>query len=235
MSTIIDRYMLRQFIQVFIICLMSLIGLYIVIDAFSHLDHFIDDAGKHGSLLKVMGEYYAYRGVEFFDRTSGVLTLIAVMFTVTWIQRHHEMTALLAAGISRTRVLRPVLLAAIFVSLCAAANRELVMPNIREHLTTDSKNIGGDDAALMQSRRDSQTDILIGGDRIVPAHDKIVSPSFVLPRSLDQFGKPLTASEAIYMPPTGERPGGYVLVGVTAPKAIIKGPSLPRGDKPIIL
>ena len=62
MPTIIDRYMLRQFIQVLIICLLSLIGLYIVIDAFSHLDHFIDYAGKHGNLLKIMGEYYAYRG-----------------------------------------------------------------------------------------------------------------------------------------------------------------------------
>src|SRR3954471_17763606 len=83
MPTIIDRYMLRQFVQALIICLLSLIGLYIVIDAFSHLDHFIDYAAKHGSLIKIMGPYYAYRGVAFFDRTSGVLTLIAVMFTVT--------------------------------------------------------------------------------------------------------------------------------------------------------
>ncbi len=235
MSTIIDRYLLRQFIQVFVICLMSLIGLYIVIDAFSHLDHFIDYAGKHGSLLKIMGEYYAYRGIEFFDRTSGVLTLIAVMFTVTWIQRHHEMTALLAAGISRTRVLRPVLLAAICVSLAAAANRELVMPNIRDHLSTDSRNIGGDDAALMQSRFDSQTDILIGGDKIIPAQDKIISPAFVLPRQFDQFGKQLTAKEALYMPADGGRPAGYLLSSITAPKALLKSPTLTLDNKPVIL
>ena len=92
-----------------------------------------------------MATYYAYRAIAFFDRTSGVLTLIAVMFTVTWIQRHHEMTALLAAGISRTaraaaRAARRDLASA---SL-AAANREFVMPNIREHLATDSKNLGGE-------------------------------------------------------------------------------------------
>src|SRR2546423_7954447 len=200
MTTIIDRYMLRQFVQVLIICLMSLIGLYIVIDAFSHLDHFIDYAGKHGSLIKIMGEYYAYRAIAFFDRTSGVLTLIAVMFTVSWIKRHHEMTALLAAGISRTRVLRPVLMAAICVSLAAAANRELVMPNIRKHLAVDSKNIGGDEASIMQSRFDSETDILIGGEKIIPALNKILGPAFVLPRQFNQFGKQLTAREAVYMP-----------------------------------
>src|SRR3954454_13945119 len=214
MPTIIDRYLLRQFVQVLIICLMSFTGLFIVIDAFSHLDHFVEYADKHGSLLAIMGEYYAYRAIALFDRTSGVLTLIAVMFTVTWIQRHQEMTALLAAGITRTRVLRPVLMAAVCVSLAAAANRELVMPNIREHLATDSKNIGGEQVAEMQSRFDSETDILIGGEKIVPAESKIVGPAFVLPRQFDQFGKQVTAAEARYMPAEGDRPSGYLLSGV---------------------
>src|SRR4051812_36581159 len=235
MTTIIDRYMLRQFVQVLIICLMSLIGLYIVIDAFSHLDHFIDYAGKHGSLIKIMGAYYAYRGIAFFDRTSGVLTLIAVMFTVTWIQRHQEMTALLAAGITRTRVLRPVLMAAVCVSLAAAANRELVMPNIREHLATDSRNIGGDQLAEIQSRFDSETDILIGGSKIIRASNKIVGPAFVLPRQFDRFGKQLIAKEAIYLQATADRPSGFLLSGVMSPKALLKSPWLLQDNKPIIM
>ncbi len=235
MPTIIDRYMLRQFIQVLVICLMSLIGLYIVIDAFGHLDHFVDYAGKHGNLLKIMGVYYAYRAIAFFDRTSGTLTLIAVMFTITWIQRHHEMTALLAAGISRLRVLRPVLLAAVGVSLLAAANREIVMPNIREHLATDSKNLGGEQASLMQSRFDSQTDILLGGEKIVPAGQKIVNPSFVLPRQFDRYGKQLNAKEAVFLPAKGDLPSGYLLSAVTTPKALLKNPPLLMTDgKPII-
>jgi lipopolysaccharide export system permease protein len=235
MTTIIDRYMLRQFIQVLVICLVSLIGLYIVIDAFSHLDHFVDYAGKHGNLLKIMGTYYAYRGIAFFDRTSGTLTLIAVMFTVTWIQRHHEMTALLAAGVSRVRVLRPVLLAAIFVSLLAAANREFVMPNIREHLATDSKNLGGDQALIMQSRFDSQTDILLGGEKIVSATQKILHPNFVLPRGLDRFGKQLIAKEAVYLPANGDLPSGYLLLEVSTPKALLKAPSLLLDEKPVVV
>ena len=48
----------------------------------------------------------------------------------------------------------------------------------------------------MQSRFDSETDILIGGDKIVPAQAKIVGPAFVLPRQFDQFGKQLTAAFA---------------------------------------
>ncbi|HEX3602297.1 MAG TPA: LptF/LptG family permease [Lacipirellulaceae bacterium] len=235
MPTIIDRYMLRQFIQVLVICLMSLIGLYTVIDAFSHLDHFVDYAGKHGNLLKIMGTYYAYRSVAFFDRTSGTLTLIALMFTITWIQRHHEMTALIAAGISRVRVLRPVLLAAIGMSLLAAANREFIMPNIREHLANDSKNIGGEQQTDLQSRFDSQTGILLGGEKIVAADHKIVNPSFVLPRQFDQFGRQLTAHDAIYLPADAKHPSGYLFNNIIAPKALLKSPALVSGEKAIVM
>jgi lipopolysaccharide export system permease protein len=156
------------------------------------------------------------------------------MFTITWIQRHHEMTALLAAGITRTRVMRPVLIAAVGVSLLAAANREIVMPNIREHLATDSKNLGGEQASIMQSRFDSQTDILLGGEKIVPANMKIINPSFILPRPFDRYGKQLTAHEAFFLPAKGDQPSGYLLCGVTTPKALLKSPALLLDNKPII-
>ncbi len=226
MPTIIDRYLLRQFIEVLVICFLSLIGLYIVIDAFGHLDHFVDYGAKHGGLLKVLVTFYAYRSLEFFNQTSGILTLIALMFTVTWIQRHHEMTALMAAGITRIRVLRPVIIAAMFVSLIAAANREIVMPNLRQQLSLDSKNLGGEQQATLQSRFDSQTDILLGGDKFIPAEEKIIGPKFQLPRGLDLYGKQLSAYEARYLPAHDNLPSGYLLSGVISPKALLKESSL---------
>jgi len=236
MPTIIDRYLLRQFVQVLFICVMSFIGLFIVIDAFTNLDHFAEFAEKHGgSLLSVMSKYYAFHSVGLFDRTSGVLTLIALMFTITWIQRHQEMTALLAAGISRVRVLRPVLIAAIGMSLLGAANREFLIPNIREQLSNNSKNLAGEQESTMQSRFDSQTDILLGGEKIVAATRTIVNPSFVLPREFDQFGRQLTAREARYLPAKDDQPSGYLLSGVIAPKALLKSPPLLQGEKEILL
>ena len=235
MPTIIDRYMLRQFLQVLVICFLSLAGLYIVIDGFGHLDHFVDYAGRHGNLLSTMGTYYAYRSLAFFDWMSGILALVAAMFTVTWIQRHHEMTALMAAGIPRLRVLRPVLFAAICVSLLAVANREFVIPQTREQLATDTKNLGGQQAAKMQSRFDSQTDVLIGGETIVFAEQKIVRPNFVLPLGLDQYGRQLTAAEARYLPAHDSLPSGYLLSGLTVPKVLLTQPALALDGQPIVL
>ncbi|MEX2092996.1 MAG: LptF/LptG family permease [Pirellulales bacterium] len=235
MPTIIDRYMLRQFLQVLLICFLSLAGLYIVIDAFNHLDHFVDYADTHGGLLATMGQFYAYRSLAFFDWMSGFLALVAAMFTVTWIQRHHEMTALMAAGIPRLRVLRPVLIAAICVSFVAVANRELVIPETRQQLATDSKNLGGQQEAQMQSRFDSQTDVLLGGETIVFAEKKINRPNFVLPVGLDQYGRQLTAAEARYLPARDGLESGYLLSGLTAPKGLLSEHSLELNGKAVII
>jgi len=235
MPTIIDRYMLRQFLQVLAICFLSLAGLYIVIDAFNHLDHFVDFADTYGSLLATMGKFYAYRSLAFFDWMSGTMALVAAMFTVTWIQRHHEMTALMAAGIPRLRVLRPVLIAAICVSFLAVANRELVIPKTRRQLATDSKNLGGQQEVAMQSRFDSQTDVLLGGETVVFAEKKINRPNFVLPVGLDQFGRQLTAAEARYLPAREGLEGGYLLSGLISPRALLSGPSLRLDGKPVVI
>ncbi|MEM6655855.1 MAG: LptF/LptG family permease, partial [Planctomycetota bacterium] len=141
MLRIVDRYVLRHYLQIFVICFLSLAGLYIVIDAFGRLDHFVDHADGSGSVARAMGEYYAYRSIGFFNRTSAVLALIAAMFTVTWAQRNNEMTALMAAGVPRLRVLRPVIVLAIGVSLGAAAVREFVIPEIGSKLAADTKNL----------------------------------------------------------------------------------------------
>jgi lipopolysaccharide export system permease protein len=148
---------------------------------------------------------------------------------------HVAAVCALAAGIPRMRVLRPVLLAALGVSLLAATNREIVMPNIRDRLAVDSKNLGGEQQALMQSRFDSQTDILIGGERIVPAEQKITGANFVLPRNFDRFGKQLSAREARFMSADGVRPSGYLLSGVTSPKVLLKQPSLLLGGEPVVI
>src|SRR3972149_2740051 len=144
------------------------------------------------------------------------------------------MTALLAAGIPRLRVLRSVLVAVIAVSLLAAVNRELVIPHTRQHLATDSKNLAGQGEVDMQSRFDSH-DVMLGGEKIVFAEQKIVNPNFVLPPGLDRYGRQLSAAEARYLPADGELPSGSLLSGVTAPKVLLGQPSLAHGEEAVIV
>jgi len=231
---ILNRYLLRQFLQVFLICFLSLTGLYIVIDAFGHLDHFSSHAEKGGSLFGIMAQYYAYHSLAFFDGTSGILAMISAMFTVTWLQRHQELTAIMAAGISKMRIMKPILFAAAAVSLLGVANRELVIPNVREELTRDTKDLGGDAARDLEPRFD-RNGILIGGEKIILGERKILRPAFVLPAELAKSGQQLVAAEAYYKDAEEGRPAGFVLTGVTAPARVDKMTSLLIGDQPVIV
>jgi len=214
---ILDRYLLTQFVQVLLICFLSFIGLFVVIDAFQHLDRFIDFADNHGSLLGVMSEYYAYRALDIFDHMSGVLALVAAMFAITWLQRYNEMTALEAAGIPKLRIVRPILIAAVSISLLAAASRELIIPNCREQLARDARDLAGQKQHPVDPCLDRETNIYLRGLQLTMADRRIAKPSFDLPRTLSKHGSKLVAEEAFFLPATSEHPRGYLLRGVTAP------------------
>jgi len=232
---IIDRYLLRQLLQAFLICLLSLTGLWIVVDTFGNLEEFLRHGEKQGSLLAVLAEYYGYRTLSFFDRTSGILALVAAMFTMTWFQRYNELTALMAAGVSKARIVRPVIVAVIAVSVLAMINRELVIPQVRERFSRNAQDLGGDAAKALQPRYDHKTDVLLAGKKTLAASQTVVEPNFLLPRLLDEYGQHLAAAEARYLSPAEGRPGGYLLVGVTQPKALDERPSLSLRDQAIII
>jgi lipopolysaccharide export system permease protein len=234
---IIDRYLLRQFLQTFLICFCSLNGLYIVIDGMGNLEEFITYARDHGGLLKVMGEYYAYRSLSFFDSTSPILSLIAAMFTLTWIQRHNELTALESAGIPKARIIKPVIGAAITISLLAAASRELMIPTIREHLSHNAQDLGGSSGQPVQPRTDNETDIWLGGpgSQMFADQQRISKPDFYLSSGLDRYGPQLRAENAFYQHPQEGRPGGYLFRNVEQPKGLENQPSLSLGKRPVLL
>lgn len=232
---LLDRYLLRQFTQIFAICFLSLMGLYLVIDLFGHLDSFSAAAETEGGLLKVIGTYYGYQSIGFFDRTSGILAMISAMFTVTWLQRHHEMTAMMAAGVSKFRIIRPLLLAAVVISLVSAASREFVIPKIREQLTRSTKDLAGTAARDLEFRFDRQTDIQIGGEKTIALEQRILKPALFLPPNLADYGKQLAAEDAYFLEANAEHPSGYLLMDVTKPKRIDERQTLWLDEQPVIL
>ena len=231
---IIDRYLLRQFVQVFVICWISLTGLYIVFDAFANLDEFLRFTEGDGGLLQLMGRYYTYRSIAFFDRMSAVLAMIAAMFTVTWIQRHNEMTALQAAGISRQRVIRPVIVAAILLSAVAILTREVVIPSLRGELTRDAKDLAGANAQPVRPQYDNATDILITGEATFAKDRRIHDPRFKLPSTLDLLERTLEAKDCYYEDATEQHPAGFRFVNLLGPSELLTQPSLRLGEQPIV-
>jgi len=232
---IIDRYLLRQFLKTFLICFCSFMGLYVVIECSTNMEEFIRCGEKMGGALKLIGQYYSYRTFAFFDVINSVLVLISAMFTVSWIQRHNEMTALMAAGVSRIRIVTPLIVAAVVISLLAAANRELIIPRFREELSRRPQDLIGDQAQELLSQFDNQTNVIIGGKATYAENKRIAEPDFLMPPALTQYGKRVKADNAYYQPPQGDRPGGYLFDKVREPKHLETRPSLLWAGRPVLI
>lgn len=233
---LIHRYIFRLFFKVLLVCFISITGLFIVIDAFGNLDEFISyGETAEGGLIGVLAEYYGARTLTFFDRTSALLALVAAMFVVSWLQKTNEFTALMAAGVSRARIIRPLIFAVLLVSLVAAVNRELLIPSFRDKLVRNAQNWTGDKTENPEPQFDVQSEIMIGGSALVSSERRIEAANFRLFRPLGNWGRQLVAASATYLSADGDRPGGYLLDKVEVPETLAERANAIVDGEPVIL
>src|SRR5450631_3412549 len=111
MLTTLDRQMIYSYAKAYLFCLISLMGLFIVVDLFMNLEDFTANKAFE-SVLRYVGVYYSYKSFQIFDRLCESVILLAAMFTVAWMQKNNELLPLLSAGVSTRRAVRPVFLCA---------------------------------------------------------------------------------------------------------------------------
>jgi lipopolysaccharide export system permease protein len=223
---LIDRYITRAQANSFLILFISLAGLTFVVDAFNNMEEFVAHAAEAGGLWRVLSRYYGFRLISFFDATSGVIALASAMFALSWLERHNEVTALLAAGVTRWRIARPVIVFAGCIALVAALNREFVLPQIRNELAGNAQDLSGDAWQTFEARYDHRTEILFRGAQWRRSDSRIKEPSLLLPPTMAGFSSQLDAAEALWVPAGPSHPAGYLLKAVSEPTEIDSIPSL---------
>lgn len=233
--TIIDRYVLRLFLKVLVVCFISFTGLFIIVDAFGNLEEFLEYGAKRGSLLMVFTEYYGARTLSFFDRTSSLLALISAMFVLTWMQRSNELTAVMSAGVPRMRIVKPLLFAAASVSVLAIINREFFVPVVRDQLSHNMQDPEGAVAQQLHPRHDHRTNIFLNGASTFFAEKRIAEPRFRLLDKYEGYGRQLAAANAYYREATAEHPAGFLLRGVEQPSNLTELASVQSRGSDVIL
>jgi lipopolysaccharide export system permease protein len=231
---IIDRYITRAMAHSFVIVFISLAGLYFVFDAFTNIEEFLVHAAEAGGLARVLASYYGCRMLWFFDATSPVVSMAAAMFAMSWLERHNELTALLAAGVTRWRIARPVLLLAAVVSIAALMNRELCLPQVREAFSRNAQNLRGDRPQPFDARYDHATEILFRGRAAVVDARRIDGPSLLMPPQLGDYGTQIDGGSAVWRPADADHPAGWLLTGVTEPADIDRLEPLVAGGRTVV-
>lgn len=231
--TILDRYVLQLYAKVLLVCFGSIAALFVVVETFNNLEEFIELGKGQGGFLGVLQAYFAPRIVSLFDRISAVLALVAAIFTLTWLHRTSELTAIMASGVPQSRMVKPLLIATIAVAAIAALNRELLIPRFGEKLVRNAQSWDGS-TAMLHARYDYQTGVFLNGRGLVPKEERIDRPAFRLPPRLSRLGSSLEAFTAEYQVANEHHPGGYLLKQVSAPEGILGEESLFMGDRLVL-
>jgi lipopolysaccharide export system permease protein len=139
---LIDRYMFRGFAYSFLVVFVSMVGLAIMVDMVLNIDEFTKkgtggELGPTGwTLVGHIGRHYFFRMFEYFQWLCGAAMLVGGAFAVARLNKHNELVAFKASGISAYRLLAPVIVTGVFVSVFYVLNQELIIPRIIDHLVT---------------------------------------------------------------------------------------------------
>lgn len=121
---LLDRYLLRELLIPFSYCLIGFLVFWISSDVFTQLSDF----QKYRLKLLDVVELYFVRMPEMLVTVLPVAFLLALLYTLTNHARHHELTAIRAAGVSLLRLSVPYLGFGILLSLAVFALNELWVP-----------------------------------------------------------------------------------------------------------
>ncbi len=213
---ILDRQRFWAFIKAYITCYVSFVGLWIVLDAFSNVDEFMKRAVGFKQLMSAMGWYYLVHQAMYFDQLGGVISMMAAVFTVTWMQRGNEQIAMLAAGISTHRMIRPVIYSSIAVSALAVANQEWIIPRYAEELQRSHDDDGAQKLTMLSSRYDARGLILSGKEADRASRTIIGRFNATIPIQIYGSMREVEGSQATYIPPddpTAPMKGGWLVRG----------------------
>ncbi|MDR0336438.1 MAG: LptF/LptG family permease [Planctomycetaceae bacterium] len=233
--TILDRYLLKSFFFNLLFWFICIIGIFIVFDLFTHLDGLVQKGREQNNILRLIGTYYFFQSIPIGLMLSSILGLVSSMITIAMMIRNNELVPIQAAGISMLRVIRPLVLAVIFVAVVSTIFREMVLPHFLDELAMEAEDIARDRGIRLNAIIDNETGISILGDQIYRKELRISNPVFVVPKTIAKQLTRLKAANAFYRPAQNERPAGFLLVGFAEVPVILAGSSLMFQDKAIVM
>ena len=125
---ILTKYLLREFAWPLMYCFDAFAMLWVVMDLFGHLDDFIVNHASFATVLR----YYITLFPEGFVEILPMTLLLALLFCLTNLGRHDELTAMRVSGVSLARLALPLLgVGALATALVLVAGERLV-PRARE-------------------------------------------------------------------------------------------------------
>lgn len=121
---LLDRYIFKQFLWNFILVLGGLLSLYLLIDFFEKVDNFTDKGKSIGYAL----QFFFLKIPDIYFQLSPVCILLAGIITLGILNQNKEAIALNAGGISFVRIIIPIVLSSLIMTLATIALGQWILP-----------------------------------------------------------------------------------------------------------
>ena len=132
----LDRYIAKNFFFGYLIALGVMVGMFLAVDLFLHLDEFAEQSDKGlAAVLSNIIAFYSVRSVLWFRDLGGMVIVIAAVFSLARLTRNNELIAIMASGVSLKRILAPILFLALLLTGVMVVDQELLIPRLASDLT----------------------------------------------------------------------------------------------------
>jgi len=207
MISVIDRYILRSLLTNYLIAMGTMLSLYVALDLFVNMDEFTEKGYSLPIVLRNMADFYWPNLLLYFKELSSAITLFACVATLGRMRKLHELTAVLASGVSLYRIAAPVVGFGVATTAFLVLDTEVFIPPVAHRLARDHDDADGTRAYQVLFLRD-RDNRLLSAARFSPSTQDL---SRLLVITRDEHGDMtdmLEADRAQWQPPGATQPHG---------------------------
>jgi LPS export ABC transporter permease LptF/LPS export ABC transporter permease LptG len=149
---LLDRYIVRLFVWVFLLVVLSGLVVFIFFDLTENFDEILKNKVGGGLVLS----YYKYLSLQMFYDIAPIVVLVTTLMTFSLLARTNEITACKALGMSLYRLALPALAASLLVTVFCGYLESSVLPASNEKVAKLKDRIHGRPTARTYRRADRQ-------------------------------------------------------------------------------
>ncbi len=136
---ILDRYILREFLKILALVLVSVVALFIIVE-YTELARDVRENGVSASTLL---RYFRFQIFTVLNWTLPISVLVATLVTFGIMSKNNEVTAIKSGGVSLFRVAAPIIAVAVLISVLAYFILDFVLPYANQRVYELKRRIEG--------------------------------------------------------------------------------------------
>lgn len=146
---IIDRYILREFLKILLMVIISVVALFSIVEYTEIAKDVRENAVAASTLLR----YFRFQIFTMLNWTLPISVLVATLVTFGILSKNNEITAIKSGGISLYRIGAPILFIAVIISVIAYLMLDFVLPYANQRVDEIKRRIEGKPAVTTTAQQ----------------------------------------------------------------------------------